>query len=252
MRRPTVIRDRQPELMDNPALDHDEHRAALRSLDRVNNALGVNRRLFRAIRTTACGPVDSILDVGTGGGGFLRYCRGQRPSDKPSLLIGLDRSASALAMARSWSESNDAGDLRPNRPATSPHTSIRSLSWISADARRLPLQDASVDVVVCSLFLHHFDEAEIVDILREFARVARRGVVVGDLVRSRASFVLTWLATRLTSRSRVFHVDGPRSVRAALTPTELRSCADRAGMHGAIVRGHLPFRMILSWTRAGR
>ncbi|MGB2988254.1 MAG: class I SAM-dependent methyltransferase, partial [Phycisphaerae bacterium] len=45
-------------------------------------------------------------------------------------------------------------------------------------ALEIPLPDQSVDVVLCSRLLHHFPDAESrVQIFREFARVAKVGVV---------------------------------------------------------------------------
>lgn len=144
--------------------------------------------------------------------------------------IGLDSSLPALKAARQWS--NDAS------------------RWIVADARRIPLADASVDVVVSSLLLHHLDAEDVIELLREAARVCRVGVVIHDLTRSWYSLVLTWVATRLLSRSRVFHVDGPRSVRAAWTPSEFREMARKAGLSGAVVHTQCPFRMNLVLRKA--
>ncbi len=76
------------------------------------------------------------------------------------------------------------------------------IRWLPADARNIPLADDSIDIVTCSLFLHHFGEADAVLVLREAARVARLGIVIDDLSRSRVALVLTWFATRILSRSR--------------------------------------------------
>jgi ubiquinone/menaquinone biosynthesis C-methylase UbiE len=219
--------------MDSPELAPDEHRAALSALNRINRLLGVDRRLFRAAGRLADSPLRSVADLGAGGGGFLCYVADRTRATPGRLMLALDRSWPALRWASEWS-----------------HT---TLAGIVADARCLPLANGSIDVVTCSLFLHHFDPDGVAAILREAARIARRGVVVSDLARSRLSLVLTWLTTRVFSRSRVFRDDGPRSVRAAFTPAELAAIAARAGLGGAKVRRHFPFRMLLVWrTPTGR
>ena len=38
-------------------------------------------------------------------------------------------------------------------------------------------------MLLCSLFLHHFQNAEVVDLLRSFYSTARKGVIVCDLER---------------------------------------------------------------------
>lgn len=221
-----MVRVRVPELMDDPAVDPRELRHALDTLNRTNRALGVERRLFEEAQRVAGIAAPSILDLGAGGGGFLQYVHLQSPGRNGTPLIGLDFSPNATA--------REKGDI---------------LDFLVGDARRVPLADESVDVVTCSLFLHHFDPPDVQRILREAARVARRGVVVSDLTRSWTSWVVTWAVTRLLSRSRLFHVDGPRSVRAAFTRAEMLELARSAGLAGARVRRTFPFRMLLSWRK---
>lgn len=220
-------RHRTAELMDDPSLDPREHRAALRGLDLSNDLLGANRVLFGRVRAIG-GNSSSVLDLGAGGCGLLRYIRRREGSGSIRTLIALDRSVSALKIAA-------GGQYRR----------------VAGDARRIPLPDGAVDVVVSSLLLHHFDDDDVVGILRESARVAARGVVMADLTRSRPAEWVTWLASRLATRSRVFRTDGPRSVRAAYRPDELAALAERAGLCGVNIRRRFPFRMVLSWRKQG-
>lgn len=220
-------RRRIPEVMDGAGIDLDDHAHALRSLNRINRVLGMDRRLFGVLKRIGHAHA-SILDLGCGGGGFLGFLGDQRGSDCP-LLVGVDRSAYALGCGARWQR--------------------KGIHWIVADACKLPLPDKSFDVVTCSLFLHHFDESQAIDVLREAGRVARDAVIVADLVRSRLAWVLTWIVTRLLSRSWIFHLDGPRSVRAAYRPGELAELARRAGMHDANMERCFPFRMVLTWNK---
>jgi len=105
------------------------------------------------------------------------------------------------------------------------------------------------DVVMCSLFLHHLERGQARTLLARMAEQARRLVLVNDLVRSPAGWLLAHVGTRLLSRSWVVHTDGPRSVAGALTTAELREVAAEAGLVGAEVAGRWPFRMLLTWRR---
>lgn len=236
--------------MDDPAVEEGPHAHALAALNRVNQLLRFDQTLYAYVRRLSPWKSVSVLDLGAGGGGFLGYLRRQhvaspdhtphgfaapaldRPYAEVPLLVGLDRSSYALNRAKRW---NGSG-----------------IRWICGDATRIPLADESVDVVTCSLFLHHFDETGAANVLCEAARVARRGVVVGDLSRSRLAWAATWAGTRLLSRSRIFHVDGPRSVRAAFRVDELSEVARRAGLTGAEVSQRFPFRLLLTWRKGGR
>ena len=102
------------------------------------------------------------------------------------------------------------------------------------------------DVVTCSLFLHHLDEPDVLTVLRAMA-AAGSLVLVNDLVRSRFNLLQVWVAARLFSRSRVVHVDGPLSIRGALTVAEMRRLAEQAGLTGATVQSKFPCRMRLTW-----
>ena len=103
-------------------------------------------------------------------------------------------------------------------------------------------------MLTCSLFLHHLDEAEAVDLLRRMAAAARQLVLINDLRRSTAGLLLAYLGTRLLSTSPVVHTDGPLSVAAAFTLAEVRKLAAQAGLKGATVAGRWPFRFLLKWS----
>ena len=100
---------------------------------------------------------------------------------------------------------------------------------------------------MCHLFVHHLPEDRIVRLLASMRARARRAVVITDLVRSRLGHALALGASRALTRSRVVHVDAPRSVRAALSPRELGGLARRAGLGDAGIRRVWPERMMLTW-----
>jgi SAM-dependent methyltransferase len=213
--------------MDQPGLDSAQHRHALRSLNRIHLMLGADRSLFRDLRRCADGCMESIVDVGVGGGGFLGYV--DRKRQLSTRLVGLDISGFALQCARDWQD--------------------HAISCVQGSALRLPFAGGSLDWVVCSTLLHHFDQDDVVAILAECARVCRRGVLISDLTRSTLAWCCTWAVTRLVSRSPVFHSDGPSSVRAAYRCGELRALAAQAGLKGCRIRSRFPFRMILEWHK---
>ncbi len=220
-------RVRVPEEMDDPHLDVAAHQHALKSLARANRLLGVDhavRQQIHNVTPQAC----SILDLGCGGGALLDSFVINNRRTGSARRTGIDRSESALRVAA---------------------RNIPAVTWITADARRLPLAADSFDVVVCTLLLHHFDPDDVVRVLTEAGRVARVAVLISDLARSRLAWLATWLFTRLLSRSWVFHADGPRSVRAAYTPSEMRALAGRANLQGTEIISQFPFRMLLIWFK---
>jgi 2-polyprenyl-3-methyl-5-hydroxy-6-metoxy-1,4-benzoquinol methylase len=108
---------------------------------------------------------------------------------------------------------------------------------------------SGIDVVVSTLFVHHLDDGDAVALLATMRAAAGSLVLVSDIRRSRLGYLFAAVGCRLLSRSRVFHVDGARSVRAAFTAAEVGDLARQAGMATARVTGHWPQRWLLTWER---
>jgi 2-polyprenyl-3-methyl-5-hydroxy-6-metoxy-1,4-benzoquinol methylase len=229
------VRDRQPEVMDQPDLDPAAHHRALRGLARINvwsrSAAALWPVVVAAARAVPDRPL-RVLDVATGAGDVpLGLWRRARRAGLPIELAGCDISPTALDHARKRIAAAGA-DIRV----------------FQQDVLVEPLP-AGYDVVTSSLFLHHLTEAEAVIVLKRMKDAAVRRVAVNDLIRSRAGYVLAWVGTRLLTRSPVVHIDGPLSVRAAFTVPELRRLADEAGLSGAAIAPRWPFRALLTWDR---
>ncbi|MEP6730405.1 MAG: methyltransferase domain-containing protein [bacterium] len=118
---------------------------------------------------------------------------------------------------------------------------------ICADARFLPFADASVDVVICSQLLHHFEDAELAAVLRELHRVARYAVIVSDLRRSWLAAAGFWIATWPMGFHSVSRHDGAVSVLRGFTARELRENVTGATGELAEVRRHLGYRLTATW-----
>jgi ubiquinone/menaquinone biosynthesis C-methylase UbiE len=99
-----------------------------------------------------------------------------------------------------------------------------------ADGRSLPYPDGSFDVSHASLVLHHLDPEGALEFLAELRRVARRGVVVNDLARSRLTVAGAWLSSHLFTTNRYTRHDAPMSARRAYTVAEARALILRSGL----------------------
>jgi len=227
-------RRRQPELMDQPGLDAAEHARALDGLGRINRVSRSAAILWTAVarlaRASGAAPI-RILDLASGGGDVpiaLAYRAARARLDVR--VEGCDISQEAVRFAR--------------RKARERGVAVRFFT-LDALADSIP---EGYDVLTCSLFLHHLDEAHAVGLLRRMADAARRLVLVDDLVRSRLGYALAWAGCRLFSRSPIVRHDGPVSVSSAFTPAEVRELAQRAGLEGASLTRHWPRRFLLSWS----
>jgi 2-polyprenyl-3-methyl-5-hydroxy-6-metoxy-1,4-benzoquinol methylase len=229
-----AVRDRQPELMDQPDLARALHHGALRGLQRINGISFSVRVLWAEIQRAGLTRQNRplrILDVACGGGDVaIGLCRQAARHSVAVEITGVDVSPVAVEYARQQASDSGARVLFAERD-------------IIADG----LPDR-FDVVCCSLFLHHLDESDAVSLLSAFRDAAKQRVLVSDLVRSRSGYALCWIGTRLLSRSPIVHADGLLSVRAAWSVPEARELASRAGMPDAQLRRQWPQRFLLTWS----
>jgi SAM-dependent methyltransferase len=119
---------------------------------------------------------------------------------------------------------------------------------VCADARRLPFADASVDVVLCSQVLHHFEEADIPTVLAELSRVARQRVIVSDIRRSWLAAAGFWVVAWPLGFHPVSRHDGFTSVLRGFTPDELARHVRIATGRTPEVRRHPGFRVTATWS----
>ena len=203
----------------------------LADLRRINRFLGGRRVIIEALdRLIVTERLQSLslLDVGTGSadipGAVADWCRARGIVAE---VTGLDLSERNLRVARSRLGVNQAVQL------------------VRGDSLRLPFADRSVDVVTASLLLHHFEDADVVRLLKDFARVARRAVIVNDLIRNLVPYWFARLSGPLLATSYLTRYDGPASVLRGFTVREMAAHAERAGLNRAQVRRRFPYRLAL-------
>ena len=226
-------RIREPEIMDDPALDGGRHEAALRGLSRLNYLSGSARtRWPHWPGNSAAGNCECSMWPAEGGDVPVRLWRKARRAGLHLEIQGVDVSPRAVEFA--------AGQAAAEQAAI-------NFSVLDVLAGPLP---GGFDVVTCSLFLHHLAEEQGVLLLQAMAKATKHLVLVNDLRRSAAGLALAHLAAWTLSGSDVVRVDGARSVRAALTVREATAMAWAAGLKGAIVERRWPLRFLLSWRRS--
>jgi SAM-dependent methyltransferase len=225
-----MLRSDEAELMDAPAQDEAELAENLRDIRRVNRLLGgtaiVLHHLPAIVSTISPARPVTLLDLATGSG------------DIP-LAISRWAKRRGLALTITASDYSDA-ILAAARQQLAAHPKIMLARY---DACAVPLPDRSVDVVLCSLSLHHFPPDDAVRVLREMNRLARHGFILNDLRRGRLGYAAAWIAAHATTRNRLTRNDAPLSIRRAYTPAELGDLLHRAGIDDAEVTTHPWFRM---------
>jgi SAM-dependent methyltransferase len=160
-----------------------------------------------------------------------------QPDDAFSLLdIGAASGDMGASVRRSF----------PNATVTSldyriVHLAAASHPKVVADAFRLPFRPASFDFVFSSLFLHHFSDDQVLDLLKSSRAIARRAVLAIDLERGPVAYYFMPATRWLFGWHNISMHDGPASVQAAFKQHELLAVAKKAGLSNARVVTHRPW-----------
>jgi len=221
-------RSSQLEWLDDSQAVANELSSNLADIRRLNAWFGGTQVVKRYVGETLSGRGNySLLDIATGSADIPVALVRWAPKYEMALrVVGLDADPRVLA---------DAREVVRDLP----------VQLVQADARALPFDNETFDMVTCCLALHHFNPEEAVQVLAEAWRVARRGLLVVDLTRGYLSWMGAWLATRIVARNRMTRHDGPLSVLRAYTPPEMQNLALRAGIPNAQSRTHPFFRQSL-------
>lgn len=189
----------------------------LRDMERLGRLLGVERGCarFLARAVPAGGRGARVLDLATGSGWLARALLSRRGDQAPWAFTAADRHPAVLAEARRQT------------PRACP------VSFVRADARRLPFGDRAFDAALCAMTLHHFAPPEALALIREIDRVSRRGWFLCDLVRSPLTRGLAWISVRWVSQNPLTRHDGPLSARRAYPWAGFLALLSEAGVQGA-------------------
>jgi ubiquinone/menaquinone biosynthesis C-methylase UbiE len=206
------------ELLDGPLDDVSVLAGNLRDLRRINRWLGGVQLSGAGIEAlTAHRPEVTLLDVGTGGADIpLALLDAAERRGRRLAVVAIDDRPEIVAVARAAAEAASVDLAR--------------LEIMVADGRSIPFADRSYDVAHASLLLHHLEPDDAVRLLSEMGRVARLGIVVNDLDRSRLGWLGAWLVGHLLTGNRYTRRDAPLSVRRAYRRDEAADLIREAGL----------------------
>lgn len=223
----TPARRRGVEYLDSRDVDPDVRRHAQANIARSNRLLGGLRAAIAEVRDAIgeiAGP-PTLLDVGTGLADIPERATAAAARDGVRLTtIGVDEAPSLLVAARDC-----------------------VTHGVCASAFALPFRDHSIDIVMCSQLLHHFDWPDADRVVRELNRVAARAIIVSDLRRSWIAAAGFWIVSVVLRFHPVTRHDGVVSVLRGFTAIELERLVKTATGSTPRVRRRLGYRLTARW-----
>ena len=203
----TKKRTDKEELMDDFSIGGDLLRDTLDKLENINRWLGGNKVTIKGLEQLLKNEDKSkeitIVDLGCGHGDILRdVAKFGRKNGYNFKLIGIDANPTAIDYANKLSKEYD------------------ELSFKTQDIFSDEFKNETYDVVLTTLFLHHFKEPQLVAILENALKKARIGIVVNDLHRHKLAYYLFMLLSIFISNKMIIE-DGLTSVLRGFKRAEL-------------------------------
>jgi ubiquinone/menaquinone biosynthesis C-methylase UbiE len=221
--------------MDREGVDAGELNQSLKYIRWVNRTFGYTRSVLTHFQRFSAswrkGERIEVVDFATGSGDIpVALVRWGQGAGFDVRVVGVDRHPVTTGVAKRMVA--DCADVRD------------AIRIVQGDVFAAPFEERSFDYAMTAMFLHHLDEAEIVGVLRTMDRVARRGIVVADLLRTRRAKV--WVGLLTACSSPMIRHDAVVSVKQALNRREAEAMRDAAGVRYAGFYRHFGHRFVLA------
>jgi len=194
----TRYRSTKHEIMDDLSMEGETLRKTLDQIAGINRLLGGNKTtisgLISLLNTVPDEGILTIADLGCGNGEMLRMVADHgRKTNRNFRLIGIDANDYTISYARRLS------------------AAYPEISYVKMDVLDEALGKMEFDIVLATLFLHHFTGDEIIRLLKKLINRVSTGIVINDLHRCRRAYYLFRLISIFIPNPMVRH-DGAVSV----------------------------------------
>ena len=216
----TSNRSSEKEIMDDFTMKGVLFRDTLDKLEIINRLLGGNNvtimGLKQLLKNHSKNNIITIVDLGCGHGDILRdIAKFGRKNDYTFRLVGIDANIAAIAYAKELS--CDYSEL-----------SFKAIDIFSEDFKK-----QSYDIVLCTLFLHHFKNNELISFLKMIIEKATIGVVVNDLHRHKLAYYLFKLIGFFI-KNKMIREDGLTSILRAFKKKDLENISKQIKVYFSI------------------
>lgn len=222
-------RSQQVEIMDNIDFQGREMKNLLHDLKAVNKWLGGNSISIDALeKLLASHPKNNkiiIMDVGCGDGEFLRQCANYGKKNNFDFeCIGIDFNKNIVNLAKEMS------------------TAYTNIKFEKVDVFNEENLLPKCDIALCTLFLHHFGNREIENLLNILLEKSNIGIVVNDLHRNRTAFNLFKIVCTLFLKTKTAAHDGLVSIARGFKKKELEAISKKIPNQQSTIHWHWAFR----------
>ena len=216
----TTHRSKEIEIMDDFEMTGDILTKTLRQIAQINHLLGGNSVTLNGIKKILKGhpknkPI-TILDLGCGNGDMLRVvAKLGKKMGYTFKLIGVDANLHTIRIAESLS------------------TKYPEIRYLKQDVLSPEFKELSYDIVLCTLFLHHFTNGEIEKLLSSILKQTNLGIIINDLHRHKLAYYLFKLVA-LTVNNPMVKNDGLISILRGFKKQDLQHFSKKLGVKNTL------------------
>jgi 2-polyprenyl-3-methyl-5-hydroxy-6-metoxy-1,4-benzoquinol methylase len=221
------IRSDRFELLDQPGIPAEDIQRNMYELSIINQKLGGHLITWEGFsRLAKKQTAVHVCEIGCGGGDNLKSIEKKAGERFGALsFTGIDINADCIEVAKKlvWK---------------------RAVEFEIRDYRLVHFR-TKPDIIFCSLFCHHFKEAELVQMFRWMRENSRSGFFINDLHRHPLAYhSIRWLTSRF-SRSYLVKHDGPLSVLRGFKKRELVDLMHKAAITNYTIQWKWAFRWLV-------
>jgi 2-polyprenyl-3-methyl-5-hydroxy-6-metoxy-1,4-benzoquinol methylase len=216
------------ELLDGVGIPFEDITMNLEELDFINSNLGGHTISVSGFKVLAGKKKNiSVCEIGCGGGDNLKalssYCNKNKIK---AAFTGIDINPDCIDYANSsW----DEGDV----------------NFIVSDYRLMQFGMIKPDIIFSSLFCHHFNEEELVEMIQWMQQNVSIGFFINDLHRHPVAYYFIRYMTKFFSKSYLVRNDAPLSVLRGFRRNEWKEIFRRAGISKYSIRWKWAFRYLV-------
>ena len=222
------IRSLQEEIMDDFSCDGEVVDQTLRELHQINTYLGGNQISIGAMKSFLDQHPQSeykIVDLGCGGGDTMKlFAKWGKKNNRNLELCGVDANEYIIEYAETNTKK------------------YKNIAYQTANIFGASFQSQTFDIAHSSLFLHHFQEEEIVELLEQLLSQVKIGIIINDLHRHWISYFFTKYLISRWSKSEMVKYDSILSVARSFTRAELERCLQLAKVKHYSLKWRWAFR----------
>lgn len=218
-------RSTQNEMMDDFSLPNEIIDPILNELEVVNKLLGGYALFFDAFNKIGLRDEMIISDWGCGGGdSLIAIAKWARKRNIKIKLVGVDATKSAIEYAKVKS------------------VNFPEISYILADVITKKLAPNQFDIVISSLFTHHFVDSDWIKLIQKMKYCASQYVIINDLHRHWFAYYSIGIITSLFSRSKMVKYDSKVSVLRGFKRKELENLLQKGRIKRFTIKWMWAFR----------